>query len=676
MHSAYLLVIDSSPDHAQAINSFLRNSGVAVRVVSAIALDELEIVLREKEPFLILIGRQLPPGMTVNQILQAAEENAIPAVMQVQPEDAANIESAIATHPLLIINSEDDEQLMKVVKQHLSGGKTVREFDELLQKQEELQHRYNLLLDSARDSIAYIHEGLHVYANRAYLDLLQVKSLEEIEGISLLELMTTDEGTDLKKLLRDINESDFQEQTLVVTINTFGGKQLEAELTFSPAKFNGEQCIQMLVREQDANLVLQEELDRLRKTDHLTQMINRKTFTARLTEIIESGQGKDHRTAVMYIETDGISELQQDLGMEGIDTYILDLANIISGCTEESDIPSRFSDHGFAVIIRREEGSSLQQPGNCILENYASHIIDLGTQTRTASCSIGMTTLGPLTTDAREVITQVKTAFEQASRKGNSMVRYKPALTTVHSGESERDWVERIRYALNNHDFYTVQQSIVDLEGENEGLFENRTFMREEGGDTAASEFMLAAERNDLGSTIDRHVIPQIMVAIAGTGDKHIISLSTNSILDVSFPNWFQRMLTETEVEGSQLILQVSAMVAESHLKPTRRLIEELQHHGCNFVVSEFDNDRRTIQLLDHLPIRMIKLRPGLAHGLSSNTTNQEIIRTVVRAVEARNVTIIADEVRDASDLAALWQCGVKLVTGDFLNEAPQVVGQ
>ena len=200
--------------------------------------------------------------------------------------------------------------------------------------------------------------------------------------------------------------------------------------------------------------------------------------------------------------------------------------------------------------------------------------------------------------------------------------------------------------------------------------------MREEGGDTQASEFLLAAERNDLGSTIDRHVMPQIMLAIAGTGDRHIISLSTNSILDFSFPNWFQRMLKETEVEGSQLILQISAMVAESHLKPTRRVIEELQSLGCNFVLSEFDNDPRTLKLLDHLAVGMIKLRPGLARGLSSNTANQEIVRAVVRATETRNITIIADEVQDASDLAILWQCGVKLVTGDFLNEAPQVVGQ
>ena len=676
MHSAYLLVVDSSPDHAQVVNSFLRNSGVAVRIVSAADANELEIVLQEKTPFLILLGRQLPASMTISQVLQAADHHSTPVVMQVKPGDSSNIEAAIATHPLLIINAEEDEQLMQVVKQHMSGGKSIREYDELLQKQEELQHRYNLLLDSARDSIAYIHEGLHVYANHSYLDLLQVNTRDEIEGLSLLELMETAEGIDLKKLLRDMSQSIFPEESLVVTINTLGGKQLKAELTFSPAKFNGEHCIQMMVREQDANHGLHEELDRLRKMDHLTHMINRQTFATRLTELIEEGRGADHTIAVMYIETDGIAELQQDLGMDGIDTYITDLANIISGCISENDIPSRFSDHGFAVLIRRDDSSSLQQAGDAILENYANHIIDIGDQTRTASCSIGMTTLGPLTRDAKEVIAQANKAFKEASIKGNSLVRFKPALTTVHSGEGERDWVERIRYALNNHDFYTVQQSIVDLEGENEGLFENRTFMREEDGDTQASEFMLAAERNDLGSTIDRHVIPQIMLAIAGTGDKHIISLSTNSILDFSFPNWFQRILQETEVEGSQLVVQISAIVAESHLKPTRRVIDELQQLGCNFVLSEFDNDRKTIQLLEHLPVKMIKLRPGLAQGLSSNTTNQEIIRAVVRAVESRNITIIADEVQDASDLAALWQCGVKLVTGDFLNEAPQVVGQ
>lgn len=676
MDSAYLLVIDHSPDHAQTINSFLRNAGIAVRVVSASNPDDLDSVLKEKSPFLIVIGPQVPPSLQVSYILQSADEFSTNVAIQIQPGSLNNLESAIATHPVLVINSDENDQLMRVVKHHMSGGKTERKYNELRHKLEELHHRYDLLLDSARDSIAYIHEGLHVYANRAYLDLLQAGSREDIEGISLLELMSTDKDTELKQLLRDMNKADFPEGSVNVTINTLGHTEVKAELSFSPARFNDELCIQMIVRELDANLSLHEELERLRRTDLMTQMINRQTFISKLPDLIKENHGESARLAVLYIETDGILELQQDMRIERIDTYIMDLANVINGCILEGDIPARYSDHGFVVLIQRDEKSALQQTGHAILENYSNHIIDLGDQTKTASCSIGMATIGPQTQDAKEVIAQAITAFRLAAAQGNTLTRFKPALTAVHSGESERDWVERIRYALNNQDFYTVQQSIVDLEGENEGLFENRTFMREEQGDTQASEFMQAAERNDLGSSIDRHVIPQLLAAIAGTGDKHIIALSSNSVLDFSFPHWFQRTLKETEVEGSQLILQISTATAESNLKPTRRVIDELKAFGCDFTLSEFDNDRKNIQLLEHLPVEMIKLRPGLTRGLSSNTANQEIIRAVVRAVEPHDITIIADEVEDASDLAVLWQCGVKLVTGDFLNEAPQVVGQ
>ncbi len=676
MDSANLLIIDKSSDNAQLINSFLRNAGLSVQVISATNASELEQAIKEKSPFLILLGTELPQSMKMTQLLQVVDKYSTPIALQINAEISGIFEEAIASHPMMVINAEENDQLMQVVKQHISGGKSAREFSDQARKFEELQHRYDLLLDSARDSIAYIHEGLHIYANHAYLELLQVKTLAEVEGLSLLDLMTTENGTSLKKLLRDMNQDIFPEESLAVTISTPANKELKVELEFLPAKFNGEHCIQMMVHEQDANLALKEELERLRSTDQLTMMINRRTFIGKLSELIEKDQDENYRHAVLYIETDGIFDLQQSVGMDGIDTYILDLANVINGCINDTDIPSRISDNGFAVLIQRDSKAALQESGNCILENYTNHIIDLGDETKSASCSIGLATLGSQTKDAEEVLVHARAAFNEASQKGNSLVRFKPALTTVSSGEADRGWVERIRYALNNHDFYTVQQSIVDLEGENEGLFENRTFMREEEGDTQAVEFMLAAERNDLGSTIDRHVIPQLMTAIAGTGDKHIISLSNNSILDFSFPDWFQGMLEETEVEGSQLVLQISAIAAESNLKPTRRVIDELKEMGCGFVLSEFDNDRRTIQLLDHLPVNMIKLRAGLAQGLSSNTANQEIIRTVVRAVESQDITIVADEVQDAADLAVLWQCGVRLVTGDFLNEAPQVVGQ
>ena len=184
MDSAYLLIIDDSPDHAQIVNSFLRNAGLAVRVVSASNLNELEDALKEKTPFLILIGTRLPATVKISHVMQVADQYSTPVVLQINPEDTSNIEAAIAVHPLLLINAEENDQLMQVVKQHMSGGRTAREYNDLSRKLEELRHRYDLLLDSARDSIAYIHEGLHVYANRAYLELLQVKTLADIEGLN------------------------------------------------------------------------------------------------------------------------------------------------------------------------------------------------------------------------------------------------------------------------------------------------------------------------------------------------------------------------------------------------------------------------------------------------------------------------------------------------------------
>jgi hypothetical protein len=47
----------------------------------------------------------------------------------------------------------------------------------------------------------------------------------------------------------------------------------------------------------------------------------------------------------------------------------------------------------------------------------------------------------------------------------------------------------------------------------------------------------------------------------------------------------------------------------------------------------------------------------------------------VVKDARAANAVAIASDVSTSSDLAILWQCGVKLVSGDFLQEAPRVIG-
>ena len=92
--------------------------------------------------------------------------------------------------------------------------------------------------------------------------------------------------------------------------------------------------------------------------------------------------------------------------------------------------------------------------------------------------------------------------------------------------------------------------------------------------------------------------------------------------------------------------------------------------------VSRLLDVTKTLQLLDHLDVSYIKLHPSLTEDLTSNTKNQEAIRKIVESADPKGISVMADEVADTSSLAVLWQCGVKLIAGAFLNESTQVLAQ
>ncbi len=66
---------------------------------------------------------------------------------------------------------------------------------------------------------------------------------------------------------------------------------------------------------------------------------------------------------------------------------------------------------------------------------------------------------------------------------------------------------------------------------------------------------------------------------------------------------------------------------------------------------------------------RVFEDRPAIPERLDH-------IRTVVSSASQQHIQTIASNIPTSQDLALLWQSGVKLVSGDFLQEEPRVIGQ
>jgi len=675
MESASLLVIDRSAESAERINSLLRNSGIKIRVIHAAKILDVKLSLDQASPFLIIYSNVDSKSATIEEVSALARQYQVPVAIYSDFQNPTMLIEALKLSPNLVIYSETESHLADTVSQLLSQHALSSVGQQQQDRLEELEQRYDLLLESARDAMAYIHEGLHVYANRAYLERLGVKSLSEISGISLLELMKTEEGN-LKKVFQGLSRGTYPQEPLRVVVTRPDGSSFAADLAFSPARYQGENCTQMLVHECDAAAGLAAELERLRKTDPLTQLDNKRAFADRLDDELAKPRTIDSVASVLYIEPDGMTELQEELDVNVMDSLAIDLAQVMKSCLGPHDVAARITDLGFAVLTTQSNMENVEKLAGKILETYGSHLVELEDRTFSVSCSIGIATLGRLAKNATQVITGARKAQAEASTTGNRAVTFRPQLIAVSSSEDDRPWIDRIKLALKHQGFYVVQQSIIDLDGEGAQLVENLIYMRDDSGDQAPNLYAAIADRNDLAGQIDRQIIPGLLKTFVESSDKQIVSLSVNSILDYSFPGWLSGQLVECCVEPGKLILQVNVATALTNLKPVQRLMHELEPFGCKLSISGFDAERRTRQVLEHLNASYIKIQPTLTEKLTGNTAQQEMVRAIVDAAEARKVAVIADEVADTSSLSILWQCGVKLIAGAFLKESSQVVGR
>ncbi|MEJ2383430.1 MAG: EAL domain-containing protein [Xanthomonadales bacterium] len=637
---------------------------------------DVKRILDSDPPVLILYAEADENDAPIEEVSELATAFDVPLALITPMDDPDRLARLLRATACYVIDANQDDLLRATVERLVRASENARLYAGRQQYLEELEHRYNLLLDSSRDAIAYIHEGLHVYANRAYLEILRLGDESETAALSLLELIKPrDANTNLKTLLKGLGKGQFPAAPLEVMVTRPDGTDFEAELVFSAARFDGEDCTQMMLQRKDAASELATELERMRISDPVTRMLNRTAFSEQLDECIRT-DSHDAVAAVMYLEPDEFEKLQEELPADAADAFLADFADTIRNCIGPDDTAGRVTDHGIAVLAHRSHMADVEAMANNIIKTYHSHVVDIDDRALSTSCSIGVANIGRLSTDAAEVIANARQAHADAATRGDAFEIFRPQLTAVESPDGEESWLQRIRGGLENHDFYTVQQSIVDLDGSGDQIMENIVFLSDEGDDHAAPAFQAIAERHDLAGAIDRSVIPGLLKTFVEQRERQVLNISSNSILDYAFPGWLAEQMKAACVEGSKIILQISSAAALNNLRPAQRLMRELSPLGCDLSVCQFDNERRTLQLLEHLDARYIKLQHALTQDLLSDTQRQEAIRQIVEVAEQHEVTVIADEVADTSSLAVLWQCGVKLISGAFLSESSQVIAQ
>ncbi|MGH8212068.1 MAG: PAS domain S-box protein, partial [Rhodanobacteraceae bacterium] len=305
-----IVIVEDVVEDAEQVVSVLRNGGIAVRPQRVTSEEEFAATLESLNPDVVLANptsREVEYSTLARLIETSGKDIALLALTEKLDEDM--VVRILATGTRGIALRKRPEQLQAVVRRELDALNMRRSVRRLEASLRESERRCDSLLDSSRDPIAYVHEGTHVRANRAYLEMFGFDEFEDVEGLTLLDLIAPAHTADFKDLLKRLSRGEKPPPRLELTAQRADGSTFDAVMEFSPASYEGEPCLQIVFRRQEVDPELARQLEEMKSHDPLTGLYNRAHFLARADEAVKAAVDGTKDQSLLLIEPDNFQSV-------------------------------------------------------------------------------------------------------------------------------------------------------------------------------------------------------------------------------------------------------------------------------------------------------------------------------------------------------------------------------
>ena len=248
-----LLLVEDQLEDAEHLISMLRNGGMAIRPQRPESLEDLDTQLRSQSIDMVLarIDANYISFKQVAKLVEATGKD-IPVLASASLLDEATVLAGITAGARDVALRSRPEHVQFVVRNEFQALLSRRVSRHLEAALRETERRCDALIASSRDPIAYVHEGMHIRANDAYLEMFGFEVFDDIEGLSVLDLISPDDADNFKAVLKRIDKGESPPRQMAIRAQRADGSSFDAIMEFTPATYEGEPCLQIVFRQQDA----------------------------------------------------------------------------------------------------------------------------------------------------------------------------------------------------------------------------------------------------------------------------------------------------------------------------------------------------------------------------------------------------------------------------------------
>ncbi|MEZ5523383.1 MAG: EAL domain-containing protein [Pseudomonadales bacterium] len=667
-----LLILDTSRNEAEELVNLLRNAGRATQA-KFIESEEHLLELLNSKSWDLFYASERSESLTAEQALTHIKklELDIPLILLSDSYDSEKSLAALQGGINDVVPMSESERLLLV---------SLRELDSLYQRRarrraeislRDAEKRCQLLLNSSRDAIAYVHDGMHIYANQAYVELFGYQDFEELEGMPLMDMVAAKDQADLKTFLRDYDDNSSESDEFSCTGYRDDESEFETTLLFSSARYDGEHCTQILIRAagadaQAANIAAQQ--------DTLTGLQTQPAFEDSISKAIHTASETGQKFAAFYIQLDDFIPLKNRLGAAPTNLVLGDVAKALKQVAVNPERLARVDEFNFALLVSDMEAEAAVAHGEKICQAIAANHCNVSSEDIEITASVGIAVVNENSETAGAVLHKAKeaAAFVKQHQQGDGA-----HLHSVNEQDAARNeqMAQLLRRALDKNLFKLVFQPIVSLRGDSGEHYEALLRMPDEdGSDICPSEFMQAAHDHDLTRDIDFWVIEESIRRLKNHLEKGrkshlLLNITKESLFDAALLPKISELLNEARMPGDSIIFQFSETDATANMAEAKTFIRGINELHCKVAITHFGRALNPFNTLKQLPASYVKIDGSFIAELTKDEDSKDDLKSLVSSLHTQGKLTIAPMVDTASLLPILWQAGINYIQGYYIQQ-------
>lgn len=671
-----MLILDQSQNDAESMVSLLRNSGKATRAHRVTSREDLQEHLYDHVWDLFLAREEeaeFDARAALTEIRQLDRD--IPFIVLTKDHNREQITELLTLGAQDAIPFEHTDHLMLVINRELNNLNERRMRRSADIHLREAEKRCELLLDSSKDAIAYVNDGMHIYANQSYLDFFGYEDMDEMMCIPILDTLNKDSQDKYKELSRKmVNNHD--ETYFDGVARRSDDSELTVAIDLSPATYDGEPCTQIIVRPKESDTQLAEKLKEISSQDLLTGLYNRHYLMEQLDHTIERVRKEQTEAAILYISLDQFQTIKSDIGIAGTDLVLTDLATILGDAiSEDESVIARMGDDTFAVLLTSSDDETALHTGETIRRAIAEHLFEVSARTIQLTASIGVALINDSSPKPNDVMSRALKAASEVKKqkdheKGNGIQLF-VVQEEVDEGVTS---TTMLRKALDESRFKTLFQPIISLRGEGEEHYEALLRMLDNNDqEVSPYDFLPPVGPSEMAGKIDRWVTLQTIKSLSGHRSKGnqtrlFLNITAETVVDPTFLQWLSVALKAARLPGDSLIFQITENDAINHLKQAKTFTRSIKELHCKMSINRFGCSPDPFNTLKHVDADYIKFDGSFTEEIQQNEETREKIREMIRRLQEMGKSTIVPLVENATVLSTLWQAGVNYIQGYYLQ--------